>query len=246
MSELMNGNEKFKIHNKKTDMSMLEFWQMKYSNIYDIQDSIAEYIVAKALGKEKLDNTDYWTLYDIDYHGVKIEIKETAYYHAFNEAGAKRSQVRTFDIGKRYSKYKDSASDKERQCDIYVFCLNIGNEKEDSYPLEMDNWEFYVVSRKIIDDNCGDNKTINLNKVRTLTEVTEYSNLRTKIDQVIKEIGKQPKPRWLYEIPNPKSGGKLRSLTKEEKERRERRNKVFEKAIMTDNPIKYMDEHMPK
>ena len=190
MSELMSGKEQFTIHGKKTNMSMLEMWRMKYSNIYDIHDSIAEYIVAKALGKEKLDNTDYWTLYDIDYHGVRIEIKETAYYHSFNEAGAKRSQRRTFDIGKRYSKYKDSKSEKKRQNDIYVFCLNTGNEKEDSYPLEMDNWEFYVVPTKLINEKCGDNKTISLGKVKTLTEITEYSNLKCKIDKIVNTIKK--------------------------------------------------------
>lgn len=39
----MNGDE-------STDMSILDYWRWHYSEIYDLQDTIAEYIVSKALG----------------------------------------------------------------------------------------------------------------------------------------------------------------------------------------------------
>ena len=48
-------------------MTMLDFWKYQYSNIYDIQEYIAEFIVGKALGINEPMNRNGWTLYDIDY-----------------------------------------------------------------------------------------------------------------------------------------------------------------------------------
>ena len=82
-SELLSGNEKFIFDNKPTELNMLELWQWKYSDIYDIQDVMAEYIIEKALGIERSQNVGNWTLYDIEYRNKRIEVKETAYYHSW-------------------------------------------------------------------------------------------------------------------------------------------------------------------
>lgn len=146
--------DNFTYNKNKTDLTLSELWQWKFSDIYDLQDVIAEYIVEKALGMEKSFNVGYWTLYDIEYRKKRIEVKETGYFHSWNKPGEKRSKQRTFGITKAYSKYKDNTSSYERQNDIYVFCLNTGNEREDSNPMELSNWEFYVVPTKIINEKC--------------------------------------------------------------------------------------------
>ena len=141
-------------NNKETDLSLLELWQWKFSDIYDLQDVIAEYIVEKALGMKESFNVGYWTLYDIEYRGKRIEIKETGYYHSWQKEGDKISEQRTFSITKAYSNYKDNSSTYERQNDIYVFCLNIGRTREESNPMELNNWEFYIVPTKKINELC--------------------------------------------------------------------------------------------
>lgn len=46
-----------------------------------------------------------------------------------------------------------------------VFSLNTGTNAEESNPLEMSNWEFYVVPTAVINDTCvPDQKTISLGK----------------------------------------------------------------------------------
>ena len=124
-----------------------------------MQEYIAEFLVAKALGLVVPQNCNGWTLWDILYNGVKIEIKSTAYYHSWRSDG-KVSNRRSFGITKAYSKYQDSTSEYKRQNDIYIFCLNTGNTKEESNPLHLENWQFYVVPTKVIDKKCKDNKTI--------------------------------------------------------------------------------------
>ena len=174
----VNGNESLGI-------TMLDFWKYQYSNIYDMQEYIAEFIVGKALGINEPMNRDGWTLWDIDYQGKRIEVKQTSYYHSWQEkiANGKISQQRTFSITPAFTRYKDSTTSYERQNDIYVFCLNTGTNEEESYPLDMANWEFYVVPTSVINDNCAPaQKSISLGKVRKLVQMTRFEDLKSVID----------------------------------------------------------------
>ena len=184
---LLSGHENFTDNGSPIGLSISDFWRFQYSNIWDMQEYIAEFLVAKALGLVVPQNCNGWTLWDILYNGVKIEIKSTAYYHSWRSDG-KVSNRRSFGITKAYSKYKDSTSEYKRQNDIYIFCLNMGNTKEESNPLHLENWQFYIVPTKIIDEKCKDNKTRSLGQVRKLTNSTTgvtYTNLRREIDRII-------------------------------------------------------------
>ncbi len=189
-SNLLTGKEKFIFKSVPTELNMLELWQWKYSDIYDIQNVIAEYIIEKALGIERSQNVGSWTLFDIEYRSKRIEVKETAYYHSWQEPGDKISMQRAFGVTKAYSKYKDATSSFERQNDIYVFCLNVGFTREESNPLDLDNWEFYIVPTNIINKECGNNKTISLGKVKSLSKTFKYDEIKSEIDRIINEMEK--------------------------------------------------------
>lgn len=182
----MDSNEKFIFNNNELDFGILDFWKSKYSNIYNMQEVIAEFIVEKALGIDKAQNTDYWTLYDILYRGCRIEIKETSYYHPWNENG-KVSKQRMFGITKANSNYESNETENkfERQNDIYVFCLNTGTTKETSNPMNLDNWEFYIIPTSEINKQCGDNKKISLGRVRKIAEKKGFEEIKSCIDKII-------------------------------------------------------------
>lgn len=182
----MNGNEKFLFEDKELDFGILDFWKYKYSNIWNMQEYIAEFLIEKALGLEKSQNTDSWTLYDIDYRSKRIEIKETSYYHPWNENGNISNQ-RVFGITMANSSYeKPSQENKfERQNDIYVFCLNIGKTREEANPMNITNWEFYIVPTKTINALCGKNKTISLGKVKSIAKQVDYFEIKNYIDDLI-------------------------------------------------------------
>ena len=183
----MTGKEKFEFDGKELDYDFIDFWRFHYSNIYDIQGRIAEFIVAKALDIHESQNDQYWTLWDLTYRGLRIEVKETSYYHSFNQEG-KVSQQRSFGITKANGSYDPQISgntDFCRQNDVYVFCLNTGYTKEDSYPLNLNNWEFYIVPTSVINEKCGDNKTISLNRIKSLGyTATPYDKIRAAIDTI--------------------------------------------------------------
>lgn len=185
----MNGDEKFVLNNKELKFGILDFWKSKHSNIFNMQSEIAEFLVEKALGIDKAQNTDYWTLWDISYRNYRIEVKETGYYHLWNE-NSKISFKRSFGITKANSSYESEETENkfERQNDIYVFCLNTGNTKETSNPMNVNNWEFYIVSTAIINEQCGDNKHISLGRVRKIAKQVKYEEIKKYIDMIIDEM----------------------------------------------------------
>lgn len=179
------GNERFTLQGRATDLTILEFWRWHFSEIYDLQSKFAEYIVGKALGLNEAQNVGDWTLYDMMYRGKRIEVKETSYFHAWQTDDEPKSQHRAFGITKAFDNYQDSSSQFRRQNDIYIFCLNTGETKTDSNPLELNNWQFYVVSTETINKECGDAKTISLSRVEKLATKIEYSKLKNAVDDMV-------------------------------------------------------------
>lgn len=202
----VTGEEEFVDGDKSLGFNMIDFWRFQFPNIYDYHGELAEFIVAKALGKEKADNKDYWTRYDIDYidkknRKLRIEIKASAYYHSWQTADSKISQHRTFGISKSHSSYDESSAKQagqkvehkedrlERPSDLYVFCLNTGTTREEAYTLDVSNWEFYIVPTYVLDEKCGDRKTISLNKIHAFGfEKVKYEDIREQVEMVSDEI----------------------------------------------------------
>ena len=63
--------------------------------------------------------------------------------------------------------------------------MNTGETKIDSNPLQLENWEFYVVPTSLINEKCGEQKTISLSRIGKMTNKVDYSQLKEKIDEVI-------------------------------------------------------------
>ena len=191
-AKLLSGKEPFTNNGILTDYTVNDFWSFQFSNILHDPDEIAEFLVAKALGLDKPFNKDHWTLYDIDYNGIRVEVKETAYYHSFNEPG-KISNQRVFGITKANSNYEnpDEKNRFERQNDVYVFCLLKGETAEDAWPLELSHWEFYIVPTSVINKECGDQKTVSLSRVQNFTKPVDFEHIKETVDRVLHVCNKE-------------------------------------------------------
>ena len=178
--KLLSGSEPFTQNGESIGLSVVDFWSFQFSNILHDPDEIAEFLVAKALGQTRPYNKNSWTLFDILYRNKRIEVKQTAYYHPFNEPG-KLSSVRRFGI----QKVKGDDGKLKRQNDVYVFCLLNGENEKSAWPLEVSHWEFYVISTLKINDTFGDQKTVSLSRVKELVSPVPYAVLKDAIDDVV-------------------------------------------------------------
>ena len=94
---LKAGNEPFSLNGANIGYCVSDFWRFMFSNLYDIQGDVAEFLVAMSLGKDLPDNRNGWTPFDIWYRGERIEVKSTAYFQLWKES-EDISEVRTFSI----------------------------------------------------------------------------------------------------------------------------------------------------
>lgn len=187
-----SGKESFSYGGEKLEepATITDFWRYQYSNIWNLTSDLSEYIVAHALGIQSPVNRGYWALWDIRYmNHVRIEVKATADFHCWTQSGDKPTP-RVFGINQAHSRYKDTTSLKCRQSDIIVFCHNRGRSAEEIYPLDVKNWDFYILSTDDIDKHCNNQKTISLNRVRTLTKGKSYNykEIKNAIDEMIPHL----------------------------------------------------------
>lgn len=173
--------------------TVLDFWRYAYGQLEGFSDTLAEFFVARALGIEKAENVNYWTAYDMAYRNKRIEVKATCYVHPWNTT---ISKVRTFSIEPTNNSYWGNSSEGvnggrklSRQSEVYVFCLNGNMDIQNSNPLRLDDWVFFVVPTFKINNYCKDNpnqKKISLNVVKRLAKNgVAFDGLKDAVDEAI-------------------------------------------------------------
>ena len=172
----MNGNS--------LSHDLLSFWQWSSSDLTGnaIRGILAEYIVASAVGKAGGNRTE-WDACDIETNeGIKVEVKSSAYLQSWSQ-----KKLSTIQFGVRPTQVWDSktntySSEFARQSDVYVFCVLQHKDQETIDPLNMDQWNFYVLATNKLNEAVGRQKTITLGSLRELDPVTvPYGKLNASI-----------------------------------------------------------------
>ena len=71
-----------------------------------------------------------------------------------------------------------------RQADVYVFCLLKHKDQETINPLNLDQWVFYVLATKKLNESVGSQKTITLSSLEKLNPLkVVYGELSASINQ---------------------------------------------------------------
>lgn len=188
--KLLYGNEPFKYDGIDLGFNVMNYWRFQFSNLIDNLGFVAEFLIAQALGKEEPDNCNGWTIYDLIYKGKRIEVKATSYWQSWKKSHI-ISEQRNFSIRKTYVDYQNNKSEKARQNDIYIFCLDKGKDELSSNPLNLENWEFYVVPTKVINELFDNQKVLSLKKLKNIErygkELT-YEQIKEKVDNIIDNL----------------------------------------------------------
>jgi hypothetical protein len=164
--------------------SVRDFWSWGYSNLLtnSTRGVLAEYIVALALGIDRGAPREEWTTYDLFCDGIKIEVKASAYLQSW---GQKDFTKPLFSIAParpwnaEEGVYGDKAS---RSADIYVFCLLKHKDPETIDPLNLDQWEFYVLRTETLNVEKGEQAHIGLSGLLKMNpRVVSFSGLREAV-----------------------------------------------------------------
>ena len=179
----LTGDELFSNDGMVLDYDVSDFWRWYASNILHgaLRGAIAEFIVAKALDQPCIKRQS-WDAYDLDYKVIKIEVKSSAY---LQEDNADRYSRISFNIAKHSHWNEDERwnVDARRHSDVYVFCLFAEKNRENANPLQIEQWQFFVLPTSTLDEQCGDRQTLSLSALLSLSPIQcTYSDLQSTID----------------------------------------------------------------
>lgn len=176
--------EKFLNKNHNLNATITDFWAWAYSDLVGNAERgiLAEYIVAMALDVNHGTRTE-WDSYDIlSKDGIKVEVKSSGYIQTWTQ---KTYSNILFSIKATYAWDKQNntyESIKKRQSDIYVFCVHKHKEQATINPLDLQQWEFYVLSSKMLNEKIPLQKTISLNRIKELgATLCDFENLNEVI-----------------------------------------------------------------
>jgi hypothetical protein len=167
------GTEPFTQNNKPLNHTLLDFWQWSSSDVLSntLRGILAEYIVSIALGCDQPVRQE-WDAYDLlTPDSIKVEVKSAAYLQSW---GQEKLSPISFGIQPTYAYDYDTytfGEEQKRQADVYVFCLLKHKDKATVNPLNLDQWEFYIIPTSVLDAECGEQKKISLSRLMEMEHV---------------------------------------------------------------------------
>lgn len=141
----------------------------------------AEFIVGSALGVVDTPRTE-WDCVDHRYNRQTIEVKSAAYVQSWVQE--KLSTI-SFDIGKKTPWYAETntwGTESIRSADCYVLCLYTETDVKRANVLNLDDWEFYILSAKTINREFKDQKRVALSRIMRVCDPVAYDGLKEAVD----------------------------------------------------------------
>lgn len=204
--KVLNGNESFEFGGSTLPTSVKDFWAWSMSRLIadGPRGDLAEFIVNTALGTDISEPKRGWGECDILYpHGgsmIRVEIKCSSLLQAWERSTppkpmfsiSKTLNCDTEDTGSGYRYVGRDGSPPTRRSDIYVFCLFAEEDRAKADPLVLDQWRFYIVPTRVIDERLGDQRRISLQGLHRIGATNyRYDEIKAIIDQISDDISAQ-------------------------------------------------------
>lgn len=182
--KIKSGKELFQFKQNKLPFKLSDFWKWSVSDLISnaTRGRLAEFIVAMAANVDFNIPRDEWAAYDLSTpENIKIEVKSAAYIQSWHQ---EKPSIISFSIKPSFhwdSTTNKQSKTKDRYADVYVMCLLSTLDQRNINPLDMNQWKFYVLSVKEINDYKRSQLSITLKSLEKLTEPISYDQINQKI-----------------------------------------------------------------
>lgn len=159
-----NGDEPFHDVGRTLGFTVGDFWSWSSSDLLSnaLRGRVAEFLVARALGIDDGVRNE-WDAFDLTSKtGVTIEVKSSAYVQSWAQRGPSRPSfgiAPTLAWSAETNEYSGAA---RRQAQVYVFALLHHEDRNTVDPLDVSQWEFFVVPTALLDQRMPGQRTIGL------------------------------------------------------------------------------------
>jgi len=168
-----------------------DFWQWAYSDVLSNRNRsiFAEYLVGVAL--ESVDRPRVeWDSVDLRYKDAKVEVKSAADGRATNGDAAKvQFSIRKSTSNEPAEEGDGDGGESARFADVYVFCHYLERDAVKADILDVQAWDFYVVSTKALNAKFGEAKSIALASLQRLSKACKFDALRARVDTAVARAG---------------------------------------------------------
>ncbi len=179
--------ERFLAEGKLLNFRLLDFWQWMGSDLVGntFRGVVAEYLVARALGVAEGIRPE-WHPFDVrSVDGVEIEVKSCAYLQSWQQL---RPSAVSFGIRPTLAwdpATNKFASESRRQAKVYVFALLKHLEKATLNPMDVAQWQFYVLAAERL-PGC---KQLSLRTLEALDPIlATYEELPSAVRRAVPQI----------------------------------------------------------
>lgn len=188
--KLKTGKEHLHYNGKSIGFKLHDFWRWSVSDLVSnvTRGRLAEFIVATALGVDLNSPRDEWQAYDLlTSQGIKVEVKSASFVQSWNQK--KPSNIIFSTKPTRFWDSESNSYDEiiKRQADVYVFCLLKHLDRNTIDPLNLDQWEFYILSTKELNDYQKRKVSLTLKSLKKLTNAVKYDKIRRSVIDTYKE-----------------------------------------------------------
>lgn len=166
-----SGAEPFHRWGSNLSFDLLDFWRWSVSDLVSnaTRGRLAEYVVARALGISTRGVRDEWAAFDLETpEGIKVEVKSAAYVQSWHQTSLSKI---SFSVKKSRAWNPDTnrlSTVPERQADVYVFALLAHLEKGTIDPLDLDQWEFFVLPTEVLNERKRSQHSITLRSLERM------------------------------------------------------------------------------
>jgi hypothetical protein len=181
------GSEPFTDGPNELPLDLLCFWQWSGSDLVlnTARGVVAEFLVASALGINVHTTVrDAWAPYDLQTpSGTKVEVKSAAYIQSWHQT---MHSVVSFHTPKTQFWNADTNQFEgvaKRHSDVYVFALLAHREKATTSPLDVSQWDFYVLPTRVLDERVRSQASITLPTLRGLAHPLKYHELEEAVHE---------------------------------------------------------------
>ena len=195
MDHVLTGDEHIVFDGMPTGYLLSDFWAWSSSDLLNntLRGGFAEFLVCAAcdlklsLHKPRED----WTAYDVYYPldqkiGIRIEVKSAAYLQAWEQQRLSKIQF-SIRPTKAWSPKDGYEGATRHQSDVYVFCIYAETDRNKADPLILDKWEFYILPTSVIENKCGNQRSISLPALLELgPQKVDYDGIEEAIIEAYK------------------------------------------------------------
>jgi hypothetical protein len=168
--ERRSGAEPFTSGGAPLGFDLLGFWQWASSDLASniLRGVLAEYLVAQALGTAS-GFRDPWQAYDlVSPGGLTLEVKSAAYLQSWRQRSHSPIRFTVRETRAWSDETNVLAPTSQRQAALYVFALLGHRDKGTLDPLDLDQWEFYLVPSRVLAEQVGAAKQLSLMRLLAL------------------------------------------------------------------------------